>query len=183
MSYEMLLSCGTTNGLLDKFGQGNTCLGMFIAVEIFSHLENLSKPHQERKQIVSRALAPAETVKCAFTDLGREEKFDDIFERCNSYVEELDLEPVKTQRIRKPPKKYFSEANCHVETDARKYFHNQFYEARDTAVVQTGVQFQQSLMEQYKKIGTILIPGEVSKVVDNYLEIDSDSLKLQVSII
>ncbi|KAJ8885363.1 hypothetical protein PR048_011560 [Dryococelus australis] len=51
--------------------------------------------------------------------------------------QELDWEPVKTPRIRKPPKKYSREANCHVETDARKYFHNQFYETLDTAVVQT----------------------------------------------
>ncbi|KAJ8879288.1 hypothetical protein PR048_019896 [Dryococelus australis] len=74
-------------------------------------------------------LAAAETVKFAFKHLRREQKFDDIFERCYSYVEELDLEPVKTPRIRKPPQKYSSEANYHVETDFRKYFRNQFYEA------------------------------------------------------
>ncbi|KAJ8892879.1 hypothetical protein PR048_005460 [Dryococelus australis] len=100
---------------------------MVIAVEIFLHLVNLNK---------------------ALQDLRREEKFDDIFERCNSYVEELDLEHVKTPCIRNPPMKYSSEANCRVETDARKYFRNQFYEALDTAVVQTEIRFQQSGMEQ-----------------------------------
>ncbi|KAJ8890633.1 hypothetical protein PR048_010142 [Dryococelus australis] len=114
------------NGLLAKSGQENTCLGIVIAVEIFLHL-NINKALQERKQTVSGAVAVAETIKCAFKDLRREEKFDDTFERYNSYVEELDLELVKTQRIRKPPKKYSSEANCHVETVARKYFRNQFY--------------------------------------------------------
>ncbi|KAJ8868293.1 hypothetical protein PR048_029809 [Dryococelus australis] len=143
-------------------------------------MENLNKALQGRKQTVSGDLAAAETVTCAFKYLRIEDKFDDIFERCNSYVEELDLEPVKTPRIRKPPKKYSSEANCHVETDARKYFRNQLYEALDNAVVQTEVLFQQSGMEQYKKLETILMSGEVSKVVDSYPEIDSDSLKLQV---
>ncbi|KAJ8891101.1 hypothetical protein PR048_010611, partial [Dryococelus australis] len=129
---------------------------MVIAVEIFSHLKNLNKALQGRKQTVSGALAAAETVKCAFKDLRIEARFDDIFERCNSYVEELDSESVKTPRIRKPPNKYSSEANCHLETGARKYFRNQFYEALDTAVVQT------------------------EKVFDIYPEIDSDLLKLQV---
>ncbi|KAJ8867265.1 hypothetical protein PR048_031064 [Dryococelus australis] len=91
----------------------------------------------------------AETVKCAFKDLRREGKFDDIFEGCNSYVEELDLEPVKTSRVRKPPKKYSSEANCNLESHAS--------------------------MEQYKKLETILMSGEVLKVVDSY----PDSLKLR----
>ncbi|KAJ8898146.1 hypothetical protein PR048_003506 [Dryococelus australis] len=47
-------------GLLDKFGQGNTCLGMIIAVEIFSHLENLNKAPKRRKQTISGALAAFE---------------------------------------------------------------------------------------------------------------------------
>ncbi|KAJ8885208.1 hypothetical protein PR048_011404 [Dryococelus australis] len=142
-------------GLLNNFGQGNTCLGIVIAQQL--KLQNgYSKILGERKN------------------------FYDIFERCNSYVEKLYLVPVKTPYIEKPPKKYSSEANCHVETDARKYFRNQFYEALDTAVVQTEVWFQQSGIEQYKKLETILMSREVSEVVDSYPKIDSDSLKLQV---
>ncbi|KAJ8881846.1 hypothetical protein PR048_018332 [Dryococelus australis] len=54
------------------------------------------------------------------------------------------------------------------------------FEPRDTAVVETGVRFQQSGMEQYMKLETNLISEEESKVVDSYPEIDSDSLKIQV---
>ena len=98
--------------------------------------------------------------------------------------QDLDLPLPTVPRQRRPPKRYTGLSATHVWTTADDYFRSHFFQLVDTAVSQLKLRYEQPGLHRYARLEQVLLhqlpKQELSDAVENYPELDSDRLAVQL---
>ena len=165
------------------FLRGNTLLGLVMAEDLMEDLECLNTSLQHSKQSVSGMLEAVEHVKTSMQDKRTEEHFDTLFAKTTARAREMDLLPIQMPHIRKPTKRYTGEAAAHIYPDTKSYYRAQFYTALDTASTQFIERFDQAGLHKLQILENVLLHGEMTTVVDEYPELNSRLLQVQLAML
>ena len=168
-------------GLLDRLKQGNIVLGMFMATKVFTHLENLNRSLQGRRQTLSGARDAVKRVMEELADMRSDVTFDQLFEEVTSFIDEKDLDPVVLPRKRRPPKRLSGDADPFHHQNAKDHYKVQFFEMIDTAIGQLNSRFFQEGMGTYTLLEELLLNEcDDRTALEEYTEMDLRMLKVQI---
>ncbi|KAK9513193.1 hypothetical protein VZT92_026749 [Zoarces viviparus] len=98
------------NGLLERFLEGKTVLGLLVDSEVLGELECLNGSLQKQSEMVGCMQAAVAYVTSILQEKRSDEKFQELFEKAEAMVEKLGLEPVQIPHQRAPPKRFTAEA-------------------------------------------------------------------------
>ncbi|KAJ8375927.1 hypothetical protein SKAU_G00065070 [Synaphobranchus kaupii] len=184
---EEMASCSSSdtstkaNGLHGTFLKGNTVLSLVVAEDLMGDLECLNTSLQLRKQTVSGMLEAVDHVKTSMQDKRTEEHIDVLFAKATAMATKLDLQPIQMPHIRKPTKHYTGQAAAHIHPDAQSLYRAQFYNAWDTVNTQFIERFDQAGFHKLQQLENMLLRGDMDKVVDEYPELNSRLLQVQLA--
>ena len=187
LSLEEMASTGASesatkaNGLLDRFQNGNTVLGLHLALEVLEEMECLSKSLQNRQITIAGMQEAVDCVRKMMQQKRNEERFLRMFESATEQVTSLKLSQIQMPRIRKPPKRLTGQSEAHVPTSSLEYFRGEFFKVLDTVDVQFKERFQQESLEIYEQSENVLLDGKSSDVVDRFPEINRGMLDTQLT--
>ncbi len=168
------------SGLHDRFLRGNTILGIVLAEDVLSVLEELNISLQQRSQTTSGMLAAVEHLTRGIQDKRSEEHFDQLYSRASQVVTSLNLQPIKMPHVRMPPKRFTGPATQHHHPTAQEYYRMQYFSTLDTAVVQCTERFSQEGLQRLQKLEDVLISGKIDPVLDEYPELNAMALEVQL---
>lgn len=168
------------NGLLDRFQKGKTVLGLLLASEVIGELECLNKSLQKQTQTIAGMQAAIEYVKSTLQGKRNKESFQDVFDKAVAMVDSLGIEPIQMPHQRQPPKWYTGRASQHAPKSPEEYYRIEFYKMLDTVDLQFTERFNQTDLQILLKLEKVLLTGEMDEVVDQYPELNRESLKVQL---
>ena len=166
------------NGLLERFQKGKTVLGLLLTLEMIGELECLNKSLQKRTQTIARMQAAIQCVKSTIKAKRNEEDFQDVFNKAAAMVDSLGIEPIQIPHQRQPPKWYTGGASQHVPKTPEEYYRIEFFKMLDTVDLQFHERF--NLTEILLKLEEVLFTGEMGEVIDQYPELNRESLNVQL---
>ncbi|KAJ8404320.1 hypothetical protein AAFF_G00340930 [Aldrovandia affinis] len=152
-----------------------------MAEDLMGDLECLNASLQLRKQTVSGMLEAVDHVKTSMQDKRTEEHFDVLFSKATAVATKLDLQPIQMPHVRKPTKHYTGQAAAHIHPDAQSLYRAQFYNALDTVNTQFIERFDQAGFHRLQQLENVLLHGDMDKVVDEYPELNSRLLQVQLA--
>ncbi|KAK5622995.1 hypothetical protein CRENBAI_021346 [Crenichthys baileyi] len=94
----------------------------------------------------------------------------------------LGFEEIKMPHQRRPPKRYSSGASQQSPKTAEECYRTGFYCLLYTVDVQFQIRFTQSDLDVLDKLEAILLTGDVDDTVEQYLELSSHTLKVQLDV-
>ncbi|KAJ3583518.1 hypothetical protein NHX12_017117 [Muraenolepis orangiensis] len=144
-------------------------------------LERLNTFLQLRKQTVSGMLEAVDHVKTSMQDKRTEEHFDVLFSKATAVATKLDLQPIQMPHVHKPTKRYTGQTAAHIHPDAQSLYRVQFYNALDTVNTQFIERFQQAGFYKLQQLENVLLHGDMDKAVDEYPELNSRLLQVQLA--
>eukprot|EP00057_Strongylocentrotus_purpuratus_P004331 XP_003728488.1 PREDICTED: uncharacterized protein LOC100891064 [Strongylocentrotus purpuratus] len=159
---------GKARNLYDNLKSGVTYLALSVAMKVTGPLHEMNRVLQAEKQTVSGMLGNAKTVEKSLKQFRSEKEFSEIFRQAQAKVDELDLDPIKIPRMRRPPKRYSGPAPCHHATT------QQLGDRLDTSST--------SGLVVYQELENFLLSGGLvnEQVISRYPELDVEHLKVQV---
>lgn len=166
-------------GLYEKFLHGCTILGLHMAMCITGPLHELNHQLQGRKGTVSGMM---ETVMAVRNDLAArrsDQYFADILQEAVSAIGKLNLQPLQLSRCSRPPKRLVGPAPSYQAATVEEHFRKSFFVVLDTAIQQLDDRWQildGTGLHVYKQLEEVLLTGTVADVVQNYADINRDSL-------
>lgn len=169
------------NGLRERFEKGKTVLGLLLAVEIFEVLEVLNKSLQKRTETVSGMMDAVGHVRSTVRVYRSETRFQDIFNKAVEMIDSLEIEPIQVPHQRQPPKRYTGGASHHVAKTPEEWYRAEYYKMLDCVDTQFEVRFSQPDLKILQELENVLMTGEVSSVVSEYPELNSVTLKVQLT--
>jgi len=146
-------------------------------------LHELNRQLQRRKGTVSGMM---ETVTAVRNDLAArrsDQYFADIFQEALNAIGKLNLEPLQLPRCSRPPKRLAGPASSYQAATVDKHFRKSFFVVLDTAIQQLDDHWQildGTGLHVYKQLEEVLLTGTVADVVQNYADINRDSLPAQL---
>uniref|UniRef100_A0A087XAH7 DUF4371 domain-containing protein n=1 Tax=Poecilia formosa TaxID=48698 RepID=A0A087XAH7_POEFO len=162
------------NGLLQRFQKG-TVLGLRLALSVVDDMECLNGSIQKRTETIS---GMREAIECVRSSLLKKEM---NFDEATQMVDALGLEEIKMPHQRRPPTRYSGNASQHCPKTAEEHHRVQFCHMFDTADMQFQERFTQADLNVLEKLEAILLSGDVDETVDQYPELSSHSLKVQLN--
>jgi hAT family C-terminal dimerisation region len=176
-------------GLVGRFRDGITILGISVCLEVFDPLEQLNRCLQSTSVTMSGMFAASELVKAQLIALRTDDHFKLLFENVLQLCIKYNLDPVTLPRQRRPPLRYAGSGESHAHETAEGHFRAAFYQAVDTALNQLNLRINKDSigMRTYLSLEQILISGNVPVETDNdicfeYSEVSNlKSLKIQLS--
>lgn len=174
-------SAAKANGLHDRFSKGKTVLGLLVALEVIEELECLNKSLQKRTATIAGMKEAIECVKSTLQGKRNEEKFQKVFDKAVEMVDSLELEPIQIPHQRRPPKRYTGEAGSHTPKTPEESYRPEFYKVLDTVAVQFEDRFNQPDLCVLQKLEETLLSGKVDGIVDQYPEINRQTLEIQLA--
>ncbi|KAF3859947.1 hypothetical protein F7725_000202 [Dissostichus mawsoni] len=181
MALEEMASCSSpetsakANGLHGTFLKGNTVLGLLMAEDLMGDLECLNTSLQLRKQTVSGMLEAVDHVKTSMQDKRTEEHFDQLLWQQSWTYNQF------RSHVRKPTKRCTGQAAAHIHPDAQSLYRIQFYNALDTVNTQFIERFEQAGFHKLQQLENVLLHGDMDKVVEEYPELNSRLLQVQLA--
>lgn len=178
---QMATSSAKANGLLERFQQGRTVLGLLLATLVIDDLECLNKSLQKRTETIAGMRAAIGCVRSSLAQKRKDEKFQEIFEEASQKVDALGLEEIKMPHQRRPPKRYCSGGSQHYPKTAEEHYRAEFFSMLDTVDVQFQERFSQNDLDVLQKLESVLLTGDVvDGTVEQYPEFSGHNLKVQL---
>ena len=176
---------GKARNLYDGLKSGVTYLALSVAMKVTGPLHELNRVLQAVKQTVSGMLENAKTVEKSLQQFRSEKEFSEIFQQAQAKVDELDLDPIKIPRMRRPPKRYSGPALCHHASTPEDHYRKSYFAVIDAATQQLGDRLDTSStsgLVVYQELENFLLSGglENEQVISRYPELDVEHLKVQV---
>ena len=173
-------------GLLTRLQQGTLILGIKVALPVFIVLEELNQALQARNANLSGMLEAVSNVKDFVTQLRSDEKFREILESTNDTIADLDLEPLRIPRPRRPPARFSGPSECYVSLTVEEYYRHEFFKFVDTVQAQLTERFDHNSrgLSTYLHLETVLLSGQTSTAMETlaaYPEIDTVRLSTQLA--
>ena len=178
---EMGANNAKANGLRDRFEKGKTVLGLNLALEVIERLEALNKSLQKRTETVAGMMSAIDCVRDSLRANRSEAKFREIFDKTEEMIDSLGIEPIQVPHQRAPPKRYTGAESQHIAT-AEEWYRAEYYKLMDSVDTQFEVRFSQRDLKVLQELENVLLTGAVSSVTNDYPELDSITLKVQLSI-
>lgn len=107
--------------------------------------------------------------------------FQQLFTKDSNLVTKLDLQPIRMSHIRKQAKWYSSQTPPDVHPNVQSYFRPHLYSCLDTVNTQMTDRFEQDGSQKLQKLENVLLEAELDKVVDEYPELNSRQLQVQLN--
>lgn len=104
-----------------------------------------------------------------------------MFDKAVEMVDSLELEPIQIPHQRRPPKRYTGEAGSHTPKTPEESYRPEFYKVLDTVAVQFEDRFNQPDLCVLQKLEETLLSGKVDGIVDQYPEINRQTLEIQLA--
>ncbi|XP_063754288.1 zinc finger MYM-type protein 1-like isoform X1 [Eleginops maclovinus] len=177
---SMMDVAAKASGLHEKFLRGNTLLGLLLAEDVMSMLEELNISLQQRRQTTSGMLAAVEHVKRGIQEKRSEGHFGQLHMRASQVVTSVSLQPIKMPHVRMPPKRFTGPAMQHQHHTAQDYYRVQYFGTLDTVVTQCSERFSQEGLQRLQKLENIVITGKMDTLINEYPELDAMSLDIQL---
>ncbi|XP_063741277.1 zinc finger MYM-type protein 1-like [Eleginops maclovinus] len=177
---SMMDVAAKASGLHEKFLRGNTLLGLLLAEDVMSMLEELNISLQQRRQTTSGMLAAVEHVKRGIQEKRSEGHFGQLYMRASQVVTSVSLQPIKMPHVRMPPKRFTGPAMQHQHHTAQDYYRVQYFGTLDTVVTQCSERFSQEGLQRLQKLENIVITGKMDTLINEYPELDAMSLDIQL---
>lgn len=95
-------------------------------------------------------------------------------------MDSLGIEPIQIPHHRRLPKRYTAGASQHTPKSPEEHYRAEFYKVLDSDDVQFQERFNQKDLGGLQKLEEILLTGEVDGIVDQYPEMNRQSLKVQL---
>jgi len=173
-------------GLLTRLQQGTLILGIKVALPVFIVLEELNQALQARNANLSSMLEAVSNVKDFVTQLSSDEKFREILESTNDTIADLDLEPLRIPRTRRPPARFAGPSECHVSLTLEEYYRHDFFKFVDTVQARFTERYDNNSrgLSTYVQLETVLLSGQTSTAMETlaaYPEIDTVRLSTQLA--
>ena len=172
------------NGLLKRFQDASTLLGLQMTMQVLPLLESLNKSLQSTSMTVSGMIDAVECVKDELKRRRSEEEFKVLLARVNDSIEELELEPLRVPRQKKVPARFTGSDAAHHATSVEDYFRPKYYEFIDHAVQQLETRFSSDDMKTYGSVESILLstelPDDAQIVLSKYPEINTTYLESEL---
>lgn len=170
-------------GLLDRFQQGLTILGLKISITVFGPLELLNRTLQSATANMSGAMAAVETVKDELKTQRTDERFQELLNDTDVMVQKHDIDPVTLPRQRRPPNRLTGNAVSHRADSVQGHFRPAFFTCIDTACneLNTRMSTGTTSMSVYLSLERMLLTGDVDNdVCGRYPELSDNSLSIQL---
>jgi hypothetical protein len=172
------------NGLLKRFQDASTLLGLQMAMQVLPLLESLNKSLQSTSMTASGMMDAVECVKDELKRRRSEKEFNVLLARVNDSIEELELEPLRVPRQKKVPARFTGSGAAHQATSVEDHFRPVYYEFIDRAVQQLETRFSSDDMKTYSSIESILLSTEplddAQIVLSKYPEVDITYLQSEL---
>jgi hypothetical protein len=168
------------NVLSGCLSTGKTLLGLYAALPLISTLESFNKSLQGTSVTVGGLLRGVEIIQQELQDLRKEETFDGIYDKTQERINEVDINPIKSPRRRKVPKKFHhGNAESYTPPDGKSFYRQQFLSAIDSAKSNLKDYFDSSDLSQYQELCDMLCTGVYNEVAGKYPELKSlDKMEL-----
>lgn len=165
-------SASKAAGLLNRFRDGVTLLGMVVSLKIFGPLEELNRSLQGRSETISGMIEAAEVVKAQLVLLRTGEHFKVLFAEVQQLCTQYRLDPVDLPRQRRPPLRYSGLAEPLAHDTAEGHYRAAYYQAVDTAASQLALRVDRKAadMREYLSLEKILLSGEIPEESDWWAE-------------
>lgn len=173
-------------GLLDRFREGTTILGLKMCLKVFGLLEELNRSCQYASGTVSGMLEAVEKVSDELMKLRTNEQFQLLYDDVSAFVTEHHLEPISLPRQRRPPKRISGTGEAHVAQTAEDHFRPIYFTVLDTAYQQLRQRLNKNTpgMETYLALEKMLLFGELDVTLcSTYPELDARSLQIQLQML
>uniref|UniRef100_A0A3B3QRQ9 TTF-type domain-containing protein n=1 Tax=Paramormyrops kingsleyae TaxID=1676925 RepID=A0A3B3QRQ9_9TELE len=169
------------NGLRERFEKGKTVLGLLLALELIEELECLNKSLQKRIATIAGMQQSIECVKSTLQFKRNEERFQEIFKNAVKMVDSLGIEPIQMPHQRQTSRRYTGGASQHTHKSPEEYYRAEFYKLLDCVDVQFQERFNQPDLGVLNRLEDILLTGELDDIVDQYPELNRETLKVQLA--
>lgn len=172
------------SGLLKRFQDASTLLGLQMAMQVLPLLESLNKSLQSTSMTVSGMMDAVECVKDELKRRRSDGEFNVLLARLNDSIEELELEPLRVPRQKKVPARFTGIGAAHQATSVEEYFRPMYYEFIDHAVQQLETRFSSDDMKTYGSMESILLstelPDDAQIVLSKYPEVNTAYLQSEL---
>ncbi|KAJ3595212.1 hypothetical protein NHX12_004516 [Muraenolepis orangiensis] len=122
-------------------------------------------------------LEAVDHVKTSIQDKRTEENFDVLFSKATAVATKLDLQPIQMPHVRKPTKHYTGQTAAHIHPDAQSLC-DESNSTMDTVNTQFIERFEQAGFHKHENE---LLHGDMDKAVDEYPELNSRLLQVQLA--
>lgn len=171
--------------LLSKFEDGATLANLIMAKDIIEPLEILNRSVQSARMTVAGVLEAVDVLHRQLLVFRTVTHFDEIFEDIEIQIAQLDLEPMRLPRARRPPKRFSDPGEAFHPKTSREYLRIEYFKMLDVAVLQLKERFTESVgLKQYSELETILLSGQVSDLASSYPELQPlSTLQTEISML
>lgn len=152
-----------------------------MALLVVDDMECLNRSIQKRTETISGMKEAIGCVRSSLAEKRNYATFHDIFDQATQMVDALGLEEIKMTHQRRPPKRYSGDASQHCPKTAEEHYRAEFYHMLDTVDMQFQERFTQADLNVLEKLEAILLSGDVDETVDQYPELSTHSLKVQLN--
>lgn len=155
-------------------------MGLVLAGAVIGELECLNRSLQRKTQTISGMKAAVSCVQYVLKDKRNEEAFQSLFEQANVIVNSLNLKAITVPELRQPPKRFRVEGSTNTSKTATEHYRDEFYQVLDVVEAELNERFQQEGILTLQKIENTLLTGQIDSVCDEYPEINSQLLAVQL---
>lgn len=163
------------NVLSGCLSSGKTLLGLYSAFPLISTLEAFNRALQGTSVTVGGLLQSVNMIKEELQALRTDAAFDDVYQRAEERIKEVDINPIKSPRRRKVPKKFHhGNSESYTAPDGKSFYRQQYFSAIDSAQSNLNDYFDSTDLAQYRALCEMLTSGEYNqKVAAKYPELKS----------
>lgn len=172
-------------GLRDKLTNGDSVLGMEMALLVLRPLEQLNRSLQSKSSTVGGMLQAVSLILTELKSLRSDETFAKLLAKVTGKIQELDVDELKLPRVHRTPARLTGIAKPHIPTTLTDHFRPMFFELTDIAVTNLQQRFTNcSGLRQYQKLEETLLKGsvdvETQKLLAPYNEITWSLFSIQM---
>jgi hypothetical protein len=172
------------SGLLRRFQDASTLLGLEMAMKVLPLLETLNRSLQSKTMTVSGMMEALDCVKEELKARRTGNEFNVLVARVNTCAEDLDLEPLRVPRQRKVPARFTgSGAEYHAVT-VEEYFRPKYFELVDHTIQQLEARFSSEDLHTYSTLEAILVstelPDDAVAILGSYPEVNVAYLRSEL---
>lgn len=169
------------SGLLTKFQDPTTLLGLNIAQVVLSALESLNRSLQSARMTVAGMLEAARAVKSQLQEMRQDGKFNELLIKVERQVKELDLKPLSVPRARQPPARFCGSSEPFHTKSVEVHYRIEYFKLLDVAIQQLDDRLLDCPgLARYCELEAILVSGQINEKVSRlYPELTSDGRSFQ----
>lgn len=178
-------SAARARGLITSLGNGNVIIGLKIALQILSHLENLNRAVQCRQSSVSGMVTAMKLTSDSLQEMRKDEVFQSLFKETQELCAKLDVPTPAVPRQRRPPARYTGTAVAHSYRTPVEFYRVQYFEFLDAARSALERRYDQPGLLKYVELENVLLRNnsneQVLEKTQSYPEVIVDKLVVQLA--